>query len=93
MLEQLLDSRNVYFQPPESVKMKYPASRYSLNSIDNSHADNKIYIQNRSYTVMVLDKESDSIIADEISMLPKCKMVQKPYCVDGIWHFVFTLYY
>ena len=28
VLEQTLGSRNVYFQPPASVKMKYPAIVY-----------------------------------------------------------------
>lgn len=28
-LEELLESKNVYFQPPESVKMKYPAIVYA----------------------------------------------------------------
>ena len=39
-LEELLKSKNVYFQPPESVKMKYPAIVYALDDIENVHADN-----------------------------------------------------
>ena len=34
-LEELLESKNVYFQPPESVKMKYPAIVYALDDIEN----------------------------------------------------------
>lgn len=33
-LEEILESRNVYFQPPESVKMKYPAIVYALDDIE-----------------------------------------------------------
>ena len=29
LLEDLLGSRNVYYQPPESVKMNYPAIVYA----------------------------------------------------------------
>lgn len=32
-LEELLGSRHVYFQPPESVKMEYPAIKYSMTGI------------------------------------------------------------
>ena len=37
-LEEILESRNVYFQPPESVKMKYPAIVYALDDIENVYA-------------------------------------------------------
>ena len=43
-LEEILESRNVYFQPPESVKMKYPAIVYALDDIENVHADNGVSI-------------------------------------------------
>ena len=32
-LEELLGFRHVYYQPPESVKMEYPAIRYSKSMI------------------------------------------------------------
>lgn len=34
LLENILGSRHVYFQPPETVKMNYPAIVYSLDGID-----------------------------------------------------------
>ena len=33
LLEELLESRNVYYKPPESIKMQYPAIRYSKKKI------------------------------------------------------------
>ena len=38
LLEDLLGSRNVYYQPPESVKMNYPAIVYALEDIENTFA-------------------------------------------------------
>ena len=38
-LEELLESRNVYYQPPESKKMDYPAIRYNKQSSDKRAAD------------------------------------------------------
>ena len=34
----ILGSRNAYFQPPASVKMNYPAIKYSLSNIENNNA-------------------------------------------------------
>ena len=36
LLEEILGSKNVYFQPPDTVSMKYPAIVYSLNRIDKN---------------------------------------------------------
>lgn len=52
--------RHVYFQPPESIKMKYPAIRYSLSNIWNKFASDSIYNQSNSYEVIVIDKNPDS---------------------------------
>ena len=37
-LEKLLGNKNVYYQPPESLKMEYPAIRYSRSDIDSKYA-------------------------------------------------------
>ena len=49
ILCEVLGSRNTYFQPPESIKMNYPAIVYSRNNIDNTFADNDVYMQSYSY--------------------------------------------
>ena len=91
MLCNILGSRNVYFQSPESVKMQYPAIVYSLSNIKNNHANNKVYTQSRSYQIIVIDKSPDSIISDKISQLPYCKF-DRSYISDGLNHYVYTLY-
>lgn len=92
MLCNILGSRNVYFQPPESVKMEYPAIKYSLSNMKNNHANDKVYTQSRSYQIIVIDKSPDSIISDKISQLPYCKF-DRSYVSDGLNHYVYTLYY
>lgn len=44
LLEDLLGSRNVYYQPPESVKMNYPTIVYALEDIENTFADDGVYL-------------------------------------------------
>lgn len=91
-LEEILGSRNCYFQPPASLKMSYPAIRYKLNDIDKVNANNKAYILSRSYEVIVIDANPDSEIPDKVLQLPMCRF-DRYYAADNLNHYVFTLYY
>lgn len=92
MLESMLGSKNVYYQPPASIQMKYPAIVYSRNRIENKHADNRPYMQAISYDVTVIDKRPDNNVIFELSKLPQCRY-DRHYIADGLHHDVFTLYY
>ena len=92
ILCELLGSSEVYFQPPESVKMKYPAIVYSLNDIDSQFADDKPYVINRQYAVTLIDKNPDNGFVDKLAALPSCKFV-KPYKKDNLNHYLYTLFF
>lgn len=92
LLQQILGSRNVYFQPPESLKMSYPAIRFARKPIRNKFADNSVYTQSQPYEVIVIDKNPDSEIVKQISRLPMC-VHDRHYKADNLNHDVFTLYY
>lgn len=92
ILCNILGSRNVYFQPPASVKMSYPAIVYRLDYIQNQSADNLVYSQDRRYQVIVIDKDPDSKISDEVSKLPQC-VFDRSYNADNLNHFSYTIYY
>ena len=68
-LEELLGSRNVYYQPPESVKMEYPAIRYSKKKPDTKYANNKVYMKTNCYEIIVISRKPDEVkeaVMDEI---------------------------
>ena len=92
LLREILDSDNVYFQPPESLKMNYPAIVYSRERIDNRFANNNVYKQNRAYKITVIDKNPASEIVDKISSLPMCTF-DRHFTLDNLNHDVFTIYY
>lgn len=92
MLEELLGSRNVYFQPPSSVKMQYPAIVYSRSDINNTHADDTVYRQSLEYEVTVIDPNPDSEIVMKLSRVPRCRF-DRHFTADKLNHDVFTLYY
>lgn len=92
ILCDILGTRNAYFQPNESYKMKYPAIVYSRNDIDNQHADNSSYMRSTAYQLIVIDKNPDSEIVEKISTLPYCSF-DRHYTSDNLNHDVFTIYF
>lgn len=91
-LETLLGNKNVYYQPPASVRMNYPAIVYSRSNIENRHADDDVYMQAYFYEVIVIDEDPDSEVVENISKLPGCRF-DRHYTSDNLNHDVFTLYY
>ena len=91
-LENLINSRNVYFQPPESVKMKYPSIVYELDNINNVHADNGIYSSYKRYSVTVIDQDPDSPLIGMVAKLPTCQF-NRYYTSDNLNHWDFSLYF
>ena len=91
-LEKILGSRNVYFQPPSSVRMQYPAIVYSRKDVEKRSADNIAYQKLPSYELILIDKNPDSKFIDLILELSYCSF-DRHYEVDNLNHDVFTLYY
>ena len=92
LLCELLGSQNVYYQPPESIKMSYPAIVYSRNNIRNRYANDLVYNQLLAYAVTVIDEDPDSEIVEKISKLPFSSF-DRHYTVDNLNHDTFTIYY
>lgn len=92
MLEDILGSRNVYYQPPSSIKLNYPAIIYSRSDIPNRFADDKVYKQDRVYELTVIDYNPDSEIVSKVSQLPMCRF-SRHFTSDNLNHDVFILYY
>ena len=91
-LESLMDNRDVYFQPPASNKMSYPAIRYSLKDIDKKEANDLPYMQTKAYELILIDSNPDSKFVDKLSSMSKCSF-DRHYVSDNLHHYVFTLYY
>lgn len=92
ILEGILGSRNVYFQPPSTVRMAYPAIVYERSHIEIEHADNLPYQEHKRYQITVIDQNPDSEIPDRIAKLPLCSFVRH-YTADNLNHDTFNLYF
>lgn len=92
ILCNILGSRNVYFQPPESVKMQYPCIVYKRSAVNTRFADNEIYMRKKRYTVTVIDKNPDGEIPDKVASIPMCAF-DRHFTSDNLNHDVFSIYY
>jgi hypothetical protein len=91
ILENLLGSDQVYFQPPENVKMQYPAIVYFRDRAVTRHADNLKYMDHTMYEVTVIDRDPDSTISEKVRSLPKCSF-ERSFKQDGLNHDIYSLY-
>lgn len=92
LLEEILGSESVYYQPPPSVQMDYPAIVYALSGIENTFAGDEVYAQARAYELTVIDYDPDSDVAVKISQLKTCRF-NRSFQSDNLNHYVFTIYF
>ncbi len=79
-----------YFQPPESIRMRYPAIVYNLADPRSVHANDGVYLSQKSYTVTVIDEDPDSQIVEALLKVPTARFL-RTYARDNLNHTVFTL--
>ena len=91
-LEELLGSRNVYYQPPSTTQMNYPAIRYSKSKIDSKFANNKKYSNKTLYDVTVIAGVPDNPVIGKILELPYSEH-DRSYTADNLNHDIIKLYY
>lgn len=92
ILCEKLGTRNVYFQPPASVNLKFPCIIYEKSNVNSIIADDTNYISKKQYTVTVIDKNPDSEIPDRIEELPYCSF-ERHFVNDNLNHDVYKIYY
>lgn len=92
LIRAILGSENAYFQPPKSIEMNYPAVVYNLSNIENTYANDGVYLSARQYTLILIDKNPDSPLVEKFVSLPTCRF-DRAYKADNMNHFVFTIYF
>lgn len=92
LLEEVLGSKNVYFEPPPNFKMRYPCIRYQRSRYDAQYADNHPYKLSSRYELTFIHKDPDNETVYRIAQLPMCSH-DRPYTANNLSHDVFTLYF
>lgn len=89
-LESILGSKCVFYQPPENLKITYPAIVYDLSDILTVFADNKTRMLYNSYSVTLITKNPDNEFVDKILQLPYCRFNRR-FVNDNLYHDVFVI--
>lgn len=92
LLENLLGSKNVYFQPPSTTKINYPCIIYQLDYVRSIYANNLPYNNSKRYTLTYVSKSPDQYIPDKIGLLPMCSF-NRSYISDNLNHYSYKLYF
>lgn len=92
-LEEILGSKNVYFQPPESVKVKYPCIIYYLTDAKIFYADDVTYNYDFCYEVTLVSKDEDLETIDKIQTHFKKCSYDSHYISDSMYCDAFRIYY
>lgn len=92
LLENLLGSKNVYFQPPSQQKISYPCIIYQLDYIRASYANGLPYTHDKRYLVKYISKSPDQYIPDKIGMLQTASF-DRFYVSDNLNHWAYKLYF
>lgn len=92
LLREVLGSGNVYFQPPATIQMAYPAIVYQRDGMEVTFADNSKYSRTVTYQVTVIDENPDSPVVDRVADLVKSRHVAF-FVTDGLNHDVFRLFF
>lgn len=92
ILRVILGSTNVYYQPPETLKMEYPCIVYNPVSVQTTFADDRPYKFKRRYSVTYIDKRPDSLTLYKLLELPFC-VHDRHYVKNNLNHDAFNLYF
>lgn len=92
ILKEILQTDQVYFQPPPTVQMEYPCIVYRRDFELTRYADDRPYLHKLRYQVIVIDRDPDSVIPNKISELPLCSY-DRFYTSENLNHDVFKLFF
>lgn len=92
LLEDVLGSRNVYFQPPPSIQMSYPCIVYRRDDVRMSQANNKTYKEKVRYQVTIIDRNPDSDIPKQLRDALVCTF-DRSFSADNLNHDVYNLFF
>lgn len=92
LLKDALGSSNVYFQPPTTTKIVYPAIVYQLDSEQVEHADNRIYSMYDRYQITLIDPNPDTTVRKKLLEIPLTRF-DRFYVSANLNHFAFLTFF
>jgi hypothetical protein len=92
-LEECLGSSNVYFNPPEGLKISYPCIVYTRSRKSIKRADDKAYTTRTGYDVTLIQRDPDSTLVDSIFDNFTYIQYNRTFVTENLYHDVYLLYF
>lgn len=92
LLEMILGSPHVYYQPPASAKMVYPAIVFALDDVDSRFAGNLPYSHADRYLITMIEKSPVTELRHKVAALPTASFSAR-FVADNLNHTVYSLYF
>lgn len=84
---------NVYFQPPENVKLIFPCLIYKIARFRPEYADDRPYAMSKRYNLLYITKDPDDLMPDTLAEAFPTIIHNTSYVNDTMYHHSFDLYY
>lgn len=91
--ELLKFAPKAYFQPPSGLQLEYPCIVYHKTDKFRDYANDDIYRAIQEYQITVIDKNPDSVIADNIESYFQYCEINQYFTVDNLNHTTLNLHY
>lgn len=91
-LIEVLGEKNVYFQPPENLKISYPCIMYELSDFNFKYANNEKYKRVTRYSITLITRQPNMDIVNKILDLPYSTF-DRQYTSNNLNHYIFEIYY
>lgn len=95
ILYTIHDTKNVYYNPPSSIQMKFPCFRFEMNNTDIKYADNVSYMRTKRWTITYISRDVediDPVIKEMLDAFKYCTQ-ETQFKSDNLQHVVFNLYF
>lgn len=83
------ETPNLYFQPPETVKLVYPCIIYRLSTSVNRYADNVPYSTSIAYDVTYITRSPTSSVPTCLMKEPLFRF-SRYYTAENLHHYAYT---
>ena len=92
MLEEVLGSKNVYFQAPPNTGMKYPCIVYRFSNFYRENADNKPYILTGRWEIHHMYKSIKNDMKNKMLFIAPYVSFDRRLVTDGVYNDYYTIY-
>ena len=82
---------NVYYQPPEALKLQFPCIVYDLIDEVDIYSNNGLYKTWSQYRITIMDKNPDSVYPKLLKSKFTCSFERK-FTSSYVNHIVYTLH-